>query len=70
MEPPSPIGSQRDAVSGPVSDDPLSYGVSSPTILILTRPIDDSLGDDSYAVSAYSPLYGTIYLGHPSVTES
>ena len=65
MEPPSPIGSQRDA-AGPVSDDPLSYGISSSIILILSRPADDSMGEEDYAVSAYSPLVGTIYLGHCS----
>ena len=65
MEPPSPIGSQRDAAS-PISDDPLSCGISSSIILILSRPVDDSMGDEDYAISAYSPLVGTIYLGHCS----
>ena len=70
MEPPSPIGSQQEAVSGPLNEDPLSYGISSSTILILSRPLDDLQEDGGYVISAYSPALGTMYLGHPSSIES
>ena len=70
MEPPSPIGSQQEAASGPFQDDPLSCGIQSSTILILSRPLDEMQEDGVYAVTAYYPTLGPIYLGRSSVIES
>ena len=62
MEPPSSINTNRDAVAGPLSDDPLSCKLTEDSYLIVSRPEDDDLAG-GLLVCAYSARTGLVYLG-------
>ena len=62
MEPPSSINTNRDAVAGPLSDDPLSCRLTEDSYLIVSRPEDEDLSG-GYVVCAYSAGTGLSYLG-------
>ena len=63
MEPPSPIGSNREIVAGPHSDDPLSRSLSQDAYLIVTRTPDEDRPEGGYVVCVYNARTGLYYLG-------
>ena len=70
MEPPSPIGNNRETMAGPHSDDPLSRSFSPDAYLILTRTSDDEAPEGGYVVCVTSARSGLAYLGTTGTTGS
>ena len=70
MEPPSPIGTNRENVAGPHSDDPLSRSFSPDAYLILTRTSGDEDQEGGYVVCVSSAATGTVWIGTTGTTGS